>query len=39
MAGLELPPADFINTELRRQNAKWRVRNVKDDSAEIYVTE
>lgn len=39
MAGLELPPADFINTELRRQNAKWRVRNVKDDNAEIYVTE
>lgn len=37
MAGLELPPASFINGELERQNAKWRVRNVKDGSAEIYV--
>ncbi|MEG8024094.1 hypothetical protein QP162_05930 [Sphingomonas aurantiaca] len=36
MAGLELPPAEFINGELERQNAKWRVTNVKGASAEIY---
>lgn len=36
MAGMELPSADFLNAELERQGAKWRVRNVNGATAETY---
>ena len=35
-AGLELPPADFINAELERQHAVWRVSKVDGAEAETY---
>ena len=28
LAGLDLPPAEFINDELQRQGASWRVGRV-----------
>jgi hypothetical protein len=28
LAGVELPPAEFINDELQRQGASWRVGKV-----------
>jgi hypothetical protein len=28
LAGMELPPAEFINDELQRQGASWRVGKV-----------
>jgi hypothetical protein len=28
LAGLELPPAEFINDQLKRQGASWRVGKV-----------
>lgn len=35
-AGRELAPADFLNEELKREGAKWRVRDVRGLSAKIY---
>lgn len=36
MAGMELPNAEFLNEELAKQGANWRVRNVQGATAEIY---
>jgi len=36
MAGMELPPEEFINAELERQGATWRVRNVNGETADTY---
>jgi hypothetical protein len=33
--GRGLPPADFINTELERLGASWRVRNVAGERCEF----
>ncbi len=35
-AGLELPPADFINSRLEKLDESWRVRNVRGRDCEIY---
>ncbi len=35
MAGMELPPANFLNAELERQGANWRVKEVVDAKAHI----
>lgn len=36
MAGLELPPEEFLNKELERQGLPWRVRNVSGANADTY---
>jgi hypothetical protein len=36
MAGLELPPAGWLNTELEKLRANWRVRSVNGPNAETY---
>lgn len=36
MAGMELAPADFLNRELDREHATWRVRSVDGPSAQTY---
>ena len=36
MAGMELPPAEFLNAELARMGERWRVRNVEGAGAETY---
>ncbi|MBX4971087.1 hypothetical protein [Rhizobium binae] len=35
-AGLELPPADWINSKLEELEEPWRVRNVRGRHCEIY---
>ena len=35
-AGMELPPADFLNGELEKQHAAWRVRRTDGPNAETY---
>jgi hypothetical protein len=35
-AGTDLAPANFLNGELDREGAKWRVRNVTGATADIY---
>ncbi len=34
--GQELAPAEFLNDELKRSGAKWRVRNSNGATAETY---
>ncbi len=36
MAGLELPPTDFLNRELQHLNERWRVKIVSGPNAETY---
>jgi hypothetical protein len=35
LVGHGLPPAEFINTELERMGAGWRVRNVAGEKCEF----
>jgi hypothetical protein len=35
-SGVELAPASFLNTELERQGAKWRVGNVRGPDVEFF---
>jgi len=39
LAGLELPAPDFLNAELARMGANWRVRKVNGGEAETYTLE
>ena len=39
LAGMELPPVDFLNEELDRQRSNWRVRSTDGNRAEIYEVE
>lgn len=36
LAGLELPRAEWLNEQLEKYGANWRVRNVQGPNAEIY---
>lgn len=36
MAGMELPPAEFLNPELERSGETWRVRSVNGAKVETY---
>lgn len=36
LAGLELPPAEWINAELEKLDEPWRVRNIRGRNCEIY---
>jgi hypothetical protein len=35
LAGMDLPPAEFINDELQRQGASWRVGKVAGGKCEF----
>lgn len=35
-AGLELPPAEWINAELEKLEERWRVRNIRGRDCEIF---
>jgi hypothetical protein len=36
MAGMELPPVDFMNAELEKQHATWRVSSTDGAQASTY---
>lgn len=36
MSGLELPPAEWLNAQLERYGADWRVRSTRGPNADIY---